>query len=135
MNDLSNYDLNRLVRWNKILAKAKDPLIPGTLAALTKLMPDTTRLDCIKMCKQGFMGLVENNSATGMTKAYFAKMDSVNMEMYQPMGKRDADSYKKKISIELANGATLHRLTDTVQWTPKAKTKVKVYIGSTFGML
>jgi hypothetical protein len=134
--DLSLYDTKRIERWNKILAVANEPAIPGTLAALSDLAPDTTRLDCIAMCKQGFMGLIEIKSRTGMTKTYFAKMPTVNMEMYVPMEKRTPDSYKKKaVIIELASGARLHQLTDTVHHTRTTPKRRDARIGSTFSTM
>ncbi|PPC95223.1 MAG: hypothetical protein CTY33_00260 [Methylotenera sp.] len=132
--NLSLYDTKRIERWNKILAVANDAAIPGTLAALADLAPDTTRLDCIKMCKQGFMGLIENKSITGMTKTYFAKMPTVNMEMYVPMEKRTPDSYIKK-SVLLASGARLHQLTDTVHHTRTTPKRRDAWIGSTFSTM
>jgi hypothetical protein len=132
--NLSIYDIKRIERWNKILGVANDAAIPGTLAALADLAPDTTRLDCIKMCKQGFMGLIENKSITGMTKTYFAKMPTVNMEMYIPMDKRTPDSYIKK-AIVLTSGAVLHRLTDTVHHTRTAAIRRSAWTGSTLGSM
>jgi hypothetical protein len=132
--DLSLYDIKRIERWNKILGVANDAAIPGTLAALADLAPDTTRLDCIKMCKQGFMGLIENKSITGMTKTYFAKMPTVNLEMYIPLDKRTPDSYIKK-AIVLTSGAVLHRLTDTVHHTRTAAIRRSAWTGSTLGSM
>jgi hypothetical protein len=132
--DLSLYDIKRIERWNKILGVANDAAIPGTLAALADLAPDTTRLDCIKMCKQGFMGLIENKSITGMTKTYFAKMPTVNLEMYIPLDKRTPDSYIKK-AIVLTSGAVLHRLTDTVHHTRTAPIRRSAWTGSTLGSM
>jgi hypothetical protein len=134
--DLSIYDMTRIERWNKILSMVTKPSTPGVIASITELSPDTTRLDCIKMCKQGFMGLEEVKMPTGWRKDYFPKMTQVNMEMYQPMEARDPDSYKKKPqALSLANGATLHRLTDTVHHTRTAPKRRDAWIGSTFSTM